>query len=213
MNNRPLLVLGTYGLAAEVAELAEESGFKVEAFVENHDRGRTRAPLQGRPVYWIAEVSARTRTTLVICSLGTTHRYRLTEQALELGFTFATVVHPRAHVSSSARVGAGTLVSAGVIVGSNSHIGDNVLVNRGALIGHDTTIGDHASIQPGSNIAGFCTIGERAWIGMSATVIERSVVGRGAIVGAGAVVTKDVPDRAKVVGVPARVVAENVEGL
>ena len=43
-------------------------------------------------------------------------------------------------------------------------------------------------------------------VGVNAIILPGVTVGRGAIVGAGAVVTKDVPDFAKVAGVPARVI-------
>jgi acetyltransferase-like isoleucine patch superfamily enzyme len=46
---------------------------------------------------------------------------------------------------------------------------------------------------------------------MAAVVLDGLTVGAGAIVGAGAVVTRDVPARAQVLGVPARVVREDVE--
>ena len=49
-------------------------------------------------------------------------------------------------------------------------------------------------------------IGAWADIGVNAVILPGVTVGRGAIVGAGAVVTKDVPDFAKVAGVPARVI-------
>ena len=49
-------------------------------------------------------------------------------------------------------------------------------------------------------------IKEGAWIGAGATILPGVSVGKYAIVGACAVVTKDVPDYAVVVGTPARVV-------
>ncbi len=49
-------------------------------------------------------------------------------------------------------------------------------------------------------------IKESAWIGAGATILPGVCVGKHAIVGASAVVTKDVPDYAVVVGNPARVI-------
>ena len=49
-------------------------------------------------------------------------------------------------------------------------------------------------------------IGAGADIGVNAIILPGITVGRGAIVGAGAVVTRDVPEFAKVAGVPARVI-------
>ncbi len=49
-------------------------------------------------------------------------------------------------------------------------------------------------------------IKESAWIGAGATILPGVCVGKHAIVGASAVVTKDVPDYAVVVGNPARII-------
>jgi acetyltransferase-like isoleucine patch superfamily enzyme len=53
------------------------------------------------------------------------------------------------------------------------------------------------------------TIGEGAWLGTNAVVMAD--VGAHAIVGAGAVVTKPVPDRCVVAGIPAKVIKDNRE--
>ena len=45
-----------------------------------------------------------------------------------------------------------------------------------------------------------------AWIGAGATILAGITIGKYAIVGAGAIVTKDVPDYAVVVGTPAKVI-------
>jgi acetyltransferase-like isoleucine patch superfamily enzyme len=48
----------------------------------------------------------------------------------------------------------------------------------------------------------------RASIGSNATIVAGTVIGEGALVGAGALVSRDVPDHALVVGVPARVIGD-----
>lgn len=54
-------------------------------------------------------------------------------------------------------------------------------------------------------------IGNKVWIATNALILPGVSIGDGAIVAAGAVVTKDVPAKCMVAGVPARVVKENVE--
>lgn len=49
-------------------------------------------------------------------------------------------------------------------------------------------------------------IGNDVWIGTNVTILPSVKIGNGAIVGAGSVVTKDIPDYAIVVGVPAKVI-------
>lgn len=209
-----LLILGTSRFATEIADVAADCpGVEVAGFVENLDRSRCSSPLAGRPVHWIDDVAELPFAVSVVCGLGTTRRAEYTAEALALGLRFATIVHPTAHVSSSSSVGPGSVVGAGVVVGSSTRIGRHVILNRGALVGHHTEIADHVSVQAGANVAGSCRIGERAWVGMGAVVLDHVEVGELAVVAAGAVVTRDVAPRTQVVGVPARVVKEGVEGL
>ena len=209
----PLLVLGTRTLAEEVADLAADTpGFRVAGFVENLDRERCREPLRGLPVHWIDDVRELARDHVAVCALATTKRRRFVEEAAALGLGFAMLVHPTAHVSRTAHLGEGSIVGAGVVVGAQSSLRRHVFLNRGVLVGHHTEIGDYVTLQPGANVAGACRIGEGTYVGMGAVVLDHLSSGEGAVVGAGAVVTKDVPPHVQVVGVPARIVKEGVDG-
>lgn len=122
-------------------------------------------------------------------------------------------------------------VRPGAHIGPGVHIGNFGEVNRSTLhegvkMGHFSYIGD-ATVGPGANIgAGTITanfgdkrsepgqrkhrteIGAGALIGSDTMLVAPVKVGAGAKTGAGAVVTKDVPDGAVVVGVPARAISE-----
>ena len=210
---RPLLILGTRTFAAEIADLASEiPGFRVAGFVENMEPERCREMLDGLPIHWIDEVGRLADTHWAVGGLGTTHRSRFTEQAAGRGLRFATLVHPSARVSSTSSLGEGTILSVGVIVAAHTRLGRHVVVNRGALIGHHTELGDHITVGPGANVAGSCRIGDATYIGMGALVMDHITIGSHSVVGAGALVTKDVPDNVQVVGMPARIVKENIRG-
>ena len=96
-------------------------------------------------------------------------------------------------------------------------IGSRVRVHTGVYIAQFTVIEDDVFLAPGVMIANdrhpICrdcmrgpTIKRAARVGINATLLPEIVVGEAALVGAGAVVTRDVPPRAVVVGNPARVI-------
>ncbi len=212
-DTRTLLILGTRTFAVEVADLAGDvTGIRVAGFVENMDAARVGTRLEGLPVHWVDELATLGRSHVALCALSTTRRSRFVEQAASLGMRFTTLVHPTARVSRTAEIGEGAIVSAGAIIGAHARIGRHAIVNRGALIGHHTAIGEYATLGPGVNIGGCCAIGEATYVGIGAIVLDKLAIGRGSLVGAGALVTKDVADRVQVMGVPARVTREGIDG-
>lgn len=112
----------------------------------------------------------------------------------------------------------------GIVIGAGSYIGPNcVLFGAGGI-----EIGEAALISPGVVITSHqhtflrddvdvreqplqfrrVVIERDVWVGANATILPGVRLGEGSVVGAGAVVTRDVPERAVVVGVPAEVVRE-----
>lgn len=202
---QPLAILGTHVFAEEVADLVEQSGgYELVAFVENWERERTENTLLGRPVLWVDELAAHAGEWQAICAIGSPERRAYVEQVAAMGIEFATLVHPSAVVAPSARLGEGCVVSPGTVIAAQSRIGSHVILNRGVLVGHHTSVGSCVTLSPAANVAGCVEIGDGVFLGMGATVIDRRRVGAGALVAAGAVVVRDVPEGARVQGVPAR---------
>ena len=131
-------------------------------------------------------------------------RRALCERILASGGALPVLAHPAATISTTASIGAGTILSAGVIVQSDARIGRFCGLNTACSIDHDNVVGDSVSIGPGAHTAGRVTILDEAFIGLGALIINGVTIGRRATVGAGAVVVRDVPEGATVVGNPAR---------
>ena len=104
-------------------------------------------------------------------------------------------------------------------IGNNTYLnGGNIDCSHHISIGNDCAIADRVRIMDDSCHAvyspaggGMTKIGNKVWIASGAMILPGITIGDGAIVAAGAVVTKDVPSRCMVAGVPAKVIKENVD--
>lgn len=79
------------------------------------------------------------------------------------------------------------------------YIGDCTVISENVIIrdcdNHNISDNDYVKTKP-------IHIGNHVWIGMRATILKGVTIGDGAIVAAGAVVTKDVPPKTLVGGIP-----------
>ena len=131
-------------------------------------------------------------------------RGRMFDRIKSLGFSFATVIHPKSIVSHSANISEGSCVMAGAIINANSIVQTNAIINTGSSVDHDCLIKNHAQIAPGAILCGNCTIGEYSFICAGATIGPNVNIGNNVVVGAGAVVLNDVSDNQFIVGIPGR---------
>ncbi len=91
----------------------------------------------------------------------------------------------------------------GVVIGETSEIGDDVTLYQGVTLGG---VAPSVDSQNQRNTKRHPTLEDGAIVGSGAQVLGPITVGRNARVGANAVVTKDVPEGATIVGIPGRVV-------
>jgi UDP-2-acetamido-3-amino-2,3-dideoxy-glucuronate N-acetyltransferase len=124
------------------------------------------------------------------------------------------------HVMSGSRIGRGcnigqnVVISPEVVIGNNVKIQNNVSVYTGVVLEDDVFCGPSMVFTNVTNPRSHVSrkheyrktiVGKGATLGANCTVVCGHNVGRFAFVGAGAVVTRDVPDFALVLGNPSRI--------
>lgn len=120
-----------------------------------------------------------------------------------------------------------------VIIGDNTKIGEGTRIGSFCDIGKDVSIGKNCNIQAHVTVSNGCRIGDNVFIapnssllndkfpvskhltppviksnviiGGGAVILPKVTIGENSVVAAGSVVTKDVPDRTVVKGIPAKV--------
>ena len=113
-------------------------------------------------------------------------------------------IHPKAKIGKNLFIDHGM----GVVIGETSEIGDNVTIYHLVTLG-----GISPSIDSDNqrNVKRHPTLKDNVVIGSGAQVLGPIVVGKNAKIGANAVVTKDVPENAVMVGIPAKNVGTTTE--
>lgn len=145
----------------------------------------------------------------VIVASGDNHlREQKTMLLVSMGIPIATIIHPTAVISPSARVSGGSTLLAYAVVNTNAQVGMGCIVNTAAVIEHDCVVEDFVNISPKAGMAGHTQIGKKSFMGIGSTVIDGILIGREVIIGAGAVVIRNIPDCVVAAGVPAKIIKQ-----
>jgi acetyltransferase-like isoleucine patch superfamily enzyme len=155
-------------------------------------------------------------------------RPRLSRHSTARGDVGALELGARASVGSGAVVFAGASIGVDAILGDQSFvrertsIGERSVIGRGSVVDNDVRVGARVRVQTSVYLTAFTIVEDDVFVGPGVMTTNDDTMGRhgletplrGAIlrracrVAAGAVVTRDVPPRAVVMGVPARILRE-----
>ncbi|WP_417237080.1 MULTISPECIES: acetyltransferase [Flavobacteriaceae] len=139
------------------------------------------------------------------------NRKKLYDYMKRLGGVPTSTISPFSHIGNyQVQVGEACNIMTGTVITNDISIGKGCLINLNCTIGHDSQIGDFVELSPNVNVSGKCEIGSFTTIGTNATILPNIKIGENCIIGAGTVVTKNIPNNSVVVGIPGKVIKQNI---
>jgi len=111
------------------------------------------------------------------------------------------IIHNSA-VYSATSIGEGTVFGYGGIA---------LIIHKHATVGRNCVIGGNVTIGGKSGSRDVPVIEDNVYIATGAKILGNVTVGEGAVIGANAVVVKDVPARSVAAGVPAKIIATDID--
>lgn len=204
----PLILVAASGLAREVlALLRMHPVAQVVGFLDDSPAlaGTT---IDGLPVLGgLDAIGEHPDARLLVCAGKGASRGAIVARLESSGVgadRYATVLHPSVEVPAGCRVGAGSILLAGVVLTAAVQVGRHVVAMPHATLTHDCVVEDFGTLCAGVTLGGGVRVGRGAYLGMNASVRERVRIGAGATLGMGSVLVGDQPGGSTWVGIPAR---------
>jgi len=197
---RKVVIWGAGNGGVTVKEtLAAMGGVEVAGFLDKS--AEASRLLCGLPVWPESELGGLAAKGIGGCIVAISDRklrLECLEKARRAGLQAVNAIHPRAHISPSARLGGGNHIKAGAVIDTETVVGSGCIIDNGAMVPHHNYIADGVHIAPGAALGSSVRIGARTLVGIGATLITGIKVGADVIIGAGAVVDTNVDDNSLV---------------
>ena len=143
----------------------------------------------------------------VYCPLGNNKlRVKFLTMARELGYETPNYIHPSVLISPHVIIGNGVYILLGTTIMPYTEIKDYVMISMGVHLAHHNILDEGVFLSTGCNFGASIHAKKYAYCGISSTIMTgMHELGEDCLIGAGAVVIRDVPDRAVMAGIPAKV--------
>lgn len=190
IDKRPLVLLGGGGHCRAAIDVLNQLKWPVLGILDN--TLHLREEILGVPVIGTDDNITDFIEYPFLVTVGQikSHKKRkyLHELIIKLGGEMATIISPKAHVSSFAKIESGTLVMNFANVSANAIVGKGCIINSYADIEHDAKIGNYCHISTGAIVNGSAEISDGCFVGSHATIYQESFIPPFSVIPAAAVV-------------------------
>lgn len=199
---------GTYG-EVYLAYL-QAAGVNVVGFLDDNSKYEGQyvggVPVLG-PIDLLKTLKDTHDVKAVYCPLGNNRlRVEFLSMARGLGYETPNYIHPSVILSPHVTLGKGVYILLGTTVMPHAEINDFVMISMGVHLAHHTILDEGVFLSTGCNFGASIHAKKYAYCGISSTIMTGiHELGEDCLIGAGAVVIRDVPDKAIMTGVPAKV--------
>jgi len=212
--DKPVIILGAQRLSKMALEILQKNGIIVYGFLDD-DQATWKQTIHHVPVlgstsekrYWDL-IGEKCEVFIAIENQG--HRQRLATMLYEQNKVIPiNAVHPSVITATSATLGHGNLLDAGVTLGPDTILGSHCILHTRAIVEYDAVIKDFVQIGAGSIVGAGVKLNERVFVGAGATIVAGVEIGTEASIGTGAVVLTNVKAGDRVLGNPAKSIKSN----
>ena len=206
---KPVAIIGYSGHAHTGVDILTACGYTVTAYCDNAAKEQNPFNLTYLGSEMNPEVIEKLKGYDYFIGVGNNNflRRKIYEAVSPVLGEPVNAIHPSAVISPSVKLKFGHFISANVSINAVTELGMTAVCNTGSVIEHGCIIGDFTFIAPGAVLCGDVTIGENTFVGANSVVKQGVLIGKIVVIGAGTVIIKDIPDNAKVVGNPARIIS------
>lgn len=201
--NRAKTIYANIQIANRLAdEKNEERPYNVLGFINDIPNTLEGSGIDAPVLGTIADWYPKSNEWYIMGTADPKGKEKLAKMLKDRGCRFISIISPYAIISPDLEMGEGCVVEA-YRIDACVKLGDFVSVNSSLLM--SGTVIDDFSTTTGFTVVENASIGKRVYVGSHAVITDGVKVGDDTVISIGSIVTRDVPNGAKVFGVPAEV--------
>lgn len=190
-----LVIIGASGHARVIADIAVENNYRIIGYLDDD--------LSKPNVIGKVDDCVKYSDKKFIIAIG--NNYIRQKIALKYpSLNYVNLIHPRAVVSSSVKMGVGNVIMPNAVVNAQAVLGSHCIINTSCVVEHENILQDFVHISPGATLCGNVRVGTLTHIGAGVTIKNNLNICDECIVGVGAAVVKNITEKGVYIGVPVK---------